>query len=368
MDTPPDPNHNGQSNGKSYTNGNGNGKGVYPMVEVRRTTALRSYPQRRSSLLPLLGLCLLVGVGTVLLFQNFRSASGPETQSSSDAFRWGVNRATSAAELTQTARSPREWQQVVNWWQEAIEFMESVPVSNQNYAVARDRVGAYRNNLQYAEQQAKTAAGQDSPTSLWGIGSRRAEVLRVQGQPTDIDRYDATCKEVLRYGKSNVELSNGIVMSYEDFDRRLRAASPDALPPVVLSPNSWGLDSTKEAVFKVQGTPTRIVDYDHSDRETLYYGDSTVELFKQRVIGYDNIAKNLKVRVTPGNANSLGGLWTLDSSREEIFRVQGTPTAVLLESSACSETLYYGNSTVVLKNGFITGYDNLDNNLRVKAR
>jgi hypothetical protein len=369
MDRPPDPNSNGQSNGngKSYTNGNG--KGIYPAVEVRRTAALRPYPQRRSSLLPLLGLCLLVGLGTVLLFQTFRSASGPEAQPSSDTFRWGVNRAMSAAELTQTARSSREWQQIVTWWQEAIEFMDSVPVSNQNYAIARNRVDEYRKNLQYAERRAKTATGSDSLTNLWGIGSRRAAVLKVEGTPADTDRYDATCKEILRYGKSNVELSNGIVVGYEDFDRRLQAAAPGTPPAAVYHRSHWGLDSPKESVFKVQGTPTRVVDYDHSDRETLYYGSSTVDLFRQQVIGYDNNDKNLKVRVEPIATDPQGGnLWTLSSSREEIFRVQGTPTAVLLEPSACSETLYYGNSMVVLKNGFIAGYDNLDNNLRVKAR
>lgn len=367
MDKRPDSNHNGSSNGKAHTNGNG--KGGYPIVDVRRTTALRPYPQRRSSLLPLLGLCLLVGLGAVLLFQAFLFTSETEPKSGTDSFRWGVNRAMSAAELTQTAQSPREWQQVTTWWQEAIEFMEAVPVSNQNYAVARDRVGEYRKNLQYAEGRAKSASGQDAVATLWAVGSRRAEVLKVQGTPTDTDRYDATCKEILRYDRSNVELNNGIVVGYEDFDRKLKVAAPDAPASVVQNRSTWSLDSMKDQVFQVQGTPTRIVDYNHSDRETLYYGSSTVDLLKQRVIGYDNSDKNLKVRVDPILTNPQdGNRWTLDSSREEIFQVQGTPTAVLLEQSACSETLYYGNSTVVLKNGFISGYDNSDNNLRVKAR
>lgn len=71
-----------------------------------------------------------------------------------DPFREAVNRATSAANLTQTARTRQEWQTVANHWREAIALMQAVPADSPNYAVAQDRVVAYQRNLAYAEQVA----------------------------------------------------------------------------------------------------------------------------------------------------------------------------------------------------------------------
>jgi hypothetical protein len=355
-------------------NGNGKGKGTYPIIEIkemRRAVQPPVYPRRQPSLLPLAVLCGAVGLVIVLFVVNVKPPN-TEPIPRSEAFRWAVNRAMSAAELTQTARSPKEWQQIVNWWQEAIRLMQVVPITDDNHSLALKKVTEYQANLQYAQSRSAAAAVQPKASeSIWGVGSRRAMVINVQGQPTSSDRYDSLCKEILHYNKSKVELNNGVVVQFEDFDHKLKATetAPSA-PPVS---DSWDLGSSKSEVFRIQGTPTRITDYDYSDRETLYYGNSTVELAKQQVIGYSNDGNNLKVHVKPllaaqkSNQKS-SSLWTMDSSREEILRVQGTPTQVFLDSPGCTETFYYGSSTVELKNGFVAGYDNLDKNLRVKAK
>jgi hypothetical protein len=354
-------------NGKSELNG----KGMYPIVEVRRVTQPRVYSRRKPSLLPLVFLCSMIGLGIALFVNNARQPDLAEQIPKSEAFRWAVNRAMSAAELTQTAQSAKEWQQVANWWQEAIKLMQAVPSSDDNHAVALAKITEYQTNLAYAQNRSAASASQPTTTkNLWGIGSRRATVLKLQGSPTEVDRYDSMCKEVLYYGKSKIELSNGRVVQYEDFDRKFKVAETGEPPAPVRNGSTWDLGSTKEDVFRIQGTPSRIVDYDYSDRETLYYGSSTIELMKQRVMGYNNESGNLRVRVLPVLLGNEGGssVWTLDSSREEILHVQGTPTQVVLDSSACSETFYYGNSTIELKNGFVSGYDNLDGNLRVKTQ
>ncbi len=361
MDRRPDP----QRNGKSEQNGNGS----YPIVETRRIVQPRTYPSRAPSLLPLVVLCLAVGLAAAVFMQSIRQPKSPEAVSNTEAFRLGVNRAMSAAELTQTARSPKEWQQVASWWKEAVQLMQAVPVADANHQIAQTKIAEYQNNFQYAEGQSKAAPKQSVGDNLWGVGSRRALVIKIQGEPISIDRYDAICKEVLYYDKSQVELNNGIVVNYEDFDHKLKAVPPGTPLPKPTNSTTWDLGSTKEAVFKIQGTPTRVVNYDYSERETLYYGGSTVEIAKQQVIGYRNEGGNLRVRTVPIDSNPTpGNVWTLASSREDVLQVQGTPTEVRLEPSSCTETLYYGNSTVVLKNGFISGYDNFDNNLRVKAK
>lgn len=331
----------------------------------------RVYSHRAPSLLPLVVLCAAVGLGIAVFMGTTRQSETTQPIPEAEAFRWAVNRAMSAAELTQTAKSPQEWQQVANWWKEAIELMQAVPISDDRHQLALEKVTEYQAKFQYAQWRLKTAPDQQGPDDLWGVGSRRATVLKLQGKPTANDRYDSMCKEILHYGKSKVELNNGIVSNYEDFDRKLKVAPADSPLAAPSDSRSWDLGSIKEHVFKIQGTPTRIIQYDYSERETLYYDSSIVELIKGRVIGYDNQAGNLRVVTVPVLSNASktsGNVWTLESSREDLLRVQGTPTQVLLDSPACNETFYYGDSTVTLKNGFISGYDNLDSNLRVKAK
>lgn len=364
--------HNGNGNGKGPYNGyggnghNSNGKTIYPIVEVRRAIQPRTYARRRPSLLPLVLLCSVVGLSIVLVMTSTRPSRVTQEISKSDAFRWGVNRAMSAAELTQTARSVQEWKQVSDWWQEAIELMQAVPKADENYSTATAKVDEYKTNLAYAQTRLKSAVSQPGAADLWGIGSRRAMVLKLQGKPVELERYDSICKEVLHYGRSQVELNNGFVTSYDDFDRNLKATS--ATLPTAVQSGQWDLGSTKADVLKIQGTPSRIAEYGYADLETLHYGSSTVDLANERVVGYNNRAGVLKVRTRPILTGGNASVWTPTSSREAVLQVQGTPTQISLSPSTCTETFYYGNSTVTLRNGFIAGYDNLDGNLRVKAQ
>lgn len=72
----------------------------------------------------------------------------------SDPFGEAVKAAMSAATLTQNAKTPEQWQQVANKWQEAIALMEAVPESSANYNTARQKAIEYQNNLNYAQQNA----------------------------------------------------------------------------------------------------------------------------------------------------------------------------------------------------------------------
>jgi len=361
MDKQPEQNGNGK--------GHSNGREVYPLVEVRRPVMQKPIVRRPPSLLPLVALCSALALGIAIFMSSIKQAEPVHSIPKEEAFRWAVNRAMSAAELTQTAHSIKEWQQVSDWWQEAIQLMQTVPSSDKRYDVAVSRVPEYQANLQYAQKRAQEASNQPTMGDLWGVGSRRAAVLKLQGKPTSTERYDSLCKEILQYGKSQVELSNGLVMRYSDTDRNLKASATEL--PVPNSPSGvWDVGSTKATIFQIQGTPSRVAQYDYSDQETLYYGDSTIDLANGRVTGYDNRDRNLKVRMMPvlTPEDSSSPLWTTESHREDVLRVQGTPTQVMLNPSACTETLYYGNSVVSLKNGFIAGYDNLDHNLKVQAK
>ncbi|MBE7379923.1 MAG: hypothetical protein F6J95_000750 [Leptolyngbya sp. SIO1E4] len=65
-------------------------------------------------------------------------------------FREAVNSAMAAGEATQTAKTPEEWDNVATLWTNAIEFMEAVPESNDNYQVAQQKIFEYQPNLSYA--------------------------------------------------------------------------------------------------------------------------------------------------------------------------------------------------------------------------
>jgi hypothetical protein len=73
-----------------------------------------------------------------------------------DAFRKAVNKATIAAQLTQSAKSKLDWNLVAGQWREAIALMEAVPASSPNYALAQKKAGEYQSNLEYAQKAAGT--------------------------------------------------------------------------------------------------------------------------------------------------------------------------------------------------------------------
>ncbi|NJO40734.1 MAG: hypothetical protein HC769_06540 [Cyanobacteria bacterium CRU_2_1] len=362
-----------ETNGKPQMNGNGkNGKGKlpYPYTEFERRRFSKSPIRWISSLFPIAVFCLAVGVAIAVTMRDSKRPSPGVATVQAEAFRWAVNRAMSAAELTQIAASEEEWNTIATWWQEASDFMKAVPDSHPKYEIAQSRVSEYQSNREYAQTKANASTIVTDPsTNLWSVGSRKTDVLRIQGPPSrEPSRYDALCQEVLHFENSTVELSNGIVTKYDDSDRNLKVA-PEDVPTTSPSgsPYVWTLGSTREEVFRVQGTPDRISSYESLNRETLYYGNSTIELTDDRVTGYSNLGNSLRVSVEAAASGATSPFWTIGSQREDVFRIQGTPEQISLDDSLCREVLRYGNSSVELKNGLVTGYDNLGNNLRVRV-
>jgi hypothetical protein len=334
-------------------------------------------PKKKLPLLPVAILCL--AIGTTVGITTLKDSNLPNLQpspSQTDAFRWAVNRAMSAAEITQTAQTQDEWLTVVDWWKESIRLMESVPFTSDDHKTAQEKVREYQENLAYAQRQSQAKNPLTIATpNLWTRGSRKADVLRIQGEPTQAARYDALCQEVLTYGNSTVELNNSIVVSFEDIDRNLKTATKESMSTSSTTDrSSWTLGSSKEDVFQVQGTPVRVERYEAPSKEVLHYGNSTVHITENRVTGYSNTSGNLRVATNPlpsplpSDGTSQANSWSLGADRNEIFRVQGTPTEVTLDTSLCREQLKYGNSVVELQNGIVSGYDNISGNLSVQVK
>lgn len=85
-------------------------------------------------------------------------ATEPETpeqqaQNTDDPWVTGIEYATKAAELTQTANSRSEWDTVTRSWDVATSSMAQVPSTHPNYAIAQQKVEEYRRNQRYARDQ-----------------------------------------------------------------------------------------------------------------------------------------------------------------------------------------------------------------------
>lgn len=85
------------------------------------------------------------------------SAPAASSKNPTMAFYNAVTKATSAAELTQTAKTKTEWNTVAGNWQQAIAFMKTVPRTNKNHKVAQQKVVEYQKNLTYAQQASANA-------------------------------------------------------------------------------------------------------------------------------------------------------------------------------------------------------------------
>lgn len=287
-------------------------------------------------------------------------------------FLEGTSKAMSAAELTQSAEFKEDWVRVAMLWQEAIAHMGSVPGGDTHGATAQQKVGEYQRNLQYAQSNVQTRPSRNPDVQeFWVPGAERSLVINVQGTPSRVIRYDTFCQEILYYGDSRVELKHGQVSQYDNVDNNLKVVGDATTASLFQGDrNFWTLSSSKEEVFRFQGAPGRIVNYETMGKETLYYGNSFVELEGGSVIGYRNDDRNLKVAIPTPRADSsedVPNFWSLGANRADVLLAQQqTPTQVIRNTATCKETLAFDDSTIELKHGIVTGYDNISNNLRVR--
>ena len=70
-----------------------------------------------------------------------------------DPFNQATQKAKKAANLTQTAKSYDQWNQVLNLWQEAITLLNTISESHPQSSLARQKSTEYKTNLDYSQQQ-----------------------------------------------------------------------------------------------------------------------------------------------------------------------------------------------------------------------
>ncbi|MGD1906929.1 MAG: TIGR02281 family clan AA aspartic protease [Leptolyngbyaceae cyanobacterium] len=106
----------------------------------------------------------------------------PEPSSNINFFKEGVNRAQSAVAIGQSAQSEDDWNLAVSRWQQAVNYMQQVPASDENHATAQQKVKEYQQNLNLAQKRAEgevaaaNAASQESPTNAPDENGRVARI------------------------------------------------------------------------------------------------------------------------------------------------------------------------------------------------
>lgn len=325
-----------------------------------------------------LGLAVGLGLAAayIALTGEARSWSWPAGNaveaSVDNPFRQGTEQAMSAAELTQTAEFSEEWAEVALRWQRAIAHMQAVPKGSPDRPLAQEKVGEYQRNLQYAQSNIVSRSRRvPVEKTYWTLGSDRDLVLAIQGTPSQTTQFHSSCHQTLRYEGSVVELNNGYVKQYNNFDGTLRVLADG---PVVLSAHAtsdtWTLGSTEAEVVQVQGTPTRQEQYTANRFTTLYFGNSSVMFDQGQAISYLNNDSNLKVslQLPPlPQGQTAPEYWSMGSSRADVLRAEGqTPKAISRNDNNCEEVFYFGEGEVTFRQGVVSGYRDQDQALQVR--
>lgn len=88
----------------------------------------------------------------------------PTPTAQTNHFGEAVTRAQSAVAIGQSAQSPDDWNLAASRWEQAVIYMQQVPNSDPNYAIAQQKVQEYQQNLALAERRASGEMPNNTPT------------------------------------------------------------------------------------------------------------------------------------------------------------------------------------------------------------
>ena len=88
-----------------------------------------------------------------------------------DTYKFALNKAYSAAKLSQSARAMSDWEFVVSRWQEAINLLKTIEGSDER---ASKKIAEYSKNLAYAQQRASQIPQAPTPIRIQQAPARTA--------------------------------------------------------------------------------------------------------------------------------------------------------------------------------------------------
>lgn len=182
------------------------------------------------------------------------------------------------------------------------------------------------------------------------LGSTLDEVAAIQGTP---DYF--TFPYFLLYGSSKVSLKDGRVASWQN--TRANPLNVRWLPKQkTINKGYFTLESTKDEVLAVQGTPDMFSEYKFSYCSSDTLSESSIVFFEEdRVVGWISASNALKTGPFSGDCFTIG------STKEEVLAIQGTP-------DDHGDTFRYRTAGVEFQNGRVTGWWHLGGSRRLKVK
>lgn len=165
-----------------------------------------------------------------------------------------------------------------------------------------------------------------------------------------------------------VDYSSGVVdSSYtggNDYNYQNTAQSSYDTQDLVTNQEFYTLGSSKEEVKRIQGSPTRISNYE-TIGEIWGYGSSTITFKNGRVYEYSDNQDQLFIEILP-ETDYLGiSRFSIGATKFEVKKAQGTPTRINKYESI-GEIWSYDGSTVTFKNDKVAEYNDFRNILNVE--
>ncbi|MBF2075559.1 MAG: retroviral-like aspartic protease family protein [Synechococcales cyanobacterium C42_A2020_086] len=93
-------------------------------------------------------------------------ASVPHSPAAANPYEMAIERASSAYRFSQSAQSRDDWRLVASRWQQAMDLLQTVPPTHPQYRQSQQKLGEYRRNLTFAQQQANR---QTAPANSNGV-------------------------------------------------------------------------------------------------------------------------------------------------------------------------------------------------------
>lgn len=181
--------------------------------------------------------------------------------------------------------------------------------------------------------------------SAYTIGSSRDEVLHIQGTPTRFQSVETPNE--FAYGPDHVTFKDEKVHAWRNSNGKLKV---ELLPEVSGLTNqyfSWG--STRDEVLNAQGTPEK---YDsESDTNTLRYGLANVYFKDNRVHGWYDLRRQLKIREKDRASGSYSANVLPGMDRQQILLELGIPEV------ASESTFRYAGDEIHFQSNKVVGWN-----------
>ena len=149
--------------------------------------------------------------------------------------------------------------------------------------------------------EVSTPSSIDLNTTFYTRGSNADDVVRIQGTPSAIRKFDSLGFERWRYGGSSVTISSTSrrVTDWENSAGNLKIRLMAG--PNISRNDFYTRGSHADDVVRIQGTPSAIRKFDSLGFERWRYGGSSVTISStsRRVTDWENSSGNLKIGLVP---------------------------------------------------------------------